>query len=158
LKEVPNNWYSKSLCYWKIYCVHRFGLNTLPQTAPCHIPENCNLGSVKICENFGCYFLKLLHFNCWITFWVYRSFTYTWKSLADEFVSQNKEYYRIKSWISPRYCLSGVEETTTATGKIYEFWESDCRSDWRFDAVLSIREVLKFGKNTLPFNSSTLKT
>ena len=46
-------------CYWKVQCVHRFGLNTLPQSTPCHIPEDCYLGSVKICEEFGCYFLKL---------------------------------------------------------------------------------------------------
>jgi hypothetical protein len=145
-----------------MYRFHRSGLNTLPQTAPCHIPEDCNLGSVNICENFGCYFLKLLHFNCWITFWVFWSFTYNWKSLADEFVSEklvcrDERYYRTESCICPRYLLSEVEDTTRATGKICEFWKSDCRSDWQCDTMLSIWDIPMFEKNMLPSNSSTLK-
>jgi len=104
-------------------------------------------------------FFKIIHFNCRITFWVYWSFTYHWISLADEIVSQKlvckvKGYYRTESRIGTRYLLAEAEDTTTATGKIRDFWESDCRSDWRCDMVFSIREVSMFGKNMLPSYSS----
>jgi hypothetical protein len=144
-----------------MYCVHRSGLNTLSQTA-CHIPEDCNLVSVIMCEKFGCYFLHIMKFSL-LNFIISLLLIYiplikfTW---WDGFPKDSLQGQGIlQDWILDWSMIFAFRIWGHDRSHREEMWDLIiCRSDWSCDKVLSVRVVPMFGKNILLSYSSVLYT